>query len=315
VPTTTQVTEASSEEPNMCSYILGKLFESNILVDDKDSFNQFCVLSMLPKSIMGCDDLTQIGSNYLDSFASHHIDVVDEYFTSTTPDNRLPNKMFSLFCFPKGIKVRLIPRCALEGAERLGLCDGSSDKYEILRFTDESGSTIHGLSITTQEVVSIPNLEKLKQRREERRSARLLARVWREYVFRKANRGIKKKFIGFFRNVKTQLHHEMSFNSFDDEYEPYEENSSSYGISHYVTQQASLSYSTMVENKKLGEICIVESCYVFTGVKDKNLSLIFLALKKSIDSERDIRLTREEKVTRRHELITLFRRKLKFNCW
>merc|ERR1719401_2433458 len=71
----------------------------------------------------------------------------------------------------------------------------------------------------------------------------------------------------------------------------------------------------MVENEKLGEICVVESCYIFTGVKDKNLSLIFLALKKLIDSERYTRLTREEKVTRRHELITLFRRKLKFNRW
>merc|ERR1711933_210532 len=95
--------------------------------------------------------------------------------------------------------------------------------------------------------------------------------------------------------------------------------SSSCGISkkvkRYVKQQASLSYSTMIENEKLGEICVVESCYIFTGVKDKNLSLIFLALKKLIDSERDTRLTREEKVTRRHELITLFRRKLKFNRW
>jgi len=96
--------------------------------------------------------------------------------------------------------------------------------------------------------------------------------------------------------------------SFDNEYKPYNKNSSLYGISHYVTHQASLSYSIMVENEKLREICIVESFYVFTGVKDKNLSLIFLALKKLIDSERDICLTREEKVTRRHELIRSFKR-------
>ena len=50
-----------------------------------------------------------------------------------------------------------------------------------------------------------------------------------------------------------------------------------YVISNYLIQKASL----LVENKKLGEICVVEMCYVFMGVKAKNLSLIFLALKKN----------------------------------
>ena len=34
-------TQDSVEELNMCNHILGKLFESNVLVDEHDSFNQF----------------------------------------------------------------------------------------------------------------------------------------------------------------------------------------------------------------------------------------------------------------------------------
>ena len=60
MPTTTQETEPSIEEANMRKYILGNLYESHILVDDKDSFNKFCVLSMLHESIIGCDDFNVV---------------------------------------------------------------------------------------------------------------------------------------------------------------------------------------------------------------------------------------------------------------
>jgi len=116
-------------DATLCASLIKKMFESHALVDDKDSFNQFCVLSMQPESIMKCEDFDPIGSNYLGSFISHQIEVVDEYFNS---DKRLSNEMFSSFCFPNGIEIRLIPCCALEGAERLGWCGGSSDKYEML---------------------------------------------------------------------------------------------------------------------------------------------------------------------------------------
>jgi len=48
--------------------LIEKIFESHVLVDDKNSFNQFCALSLTPNSIMECEEFTAIGSNYLDPF-------------------------------------------------------------------------------------------------------------------------------------------------------------------------------------------------------------------------------------------------------
>ena len=35
------------------------------------------------------------------------------------------------FCFPEGLKMRLIPRCTLENAKRLGYTGEKSDRYQI----------------------------------------------------------------------------------------------------------------------------------------------------------------------------------------
>jgi len=93
------------------------------------------------------------------------------------------------------------------------------------------------------------------------------------------------------------------------------EESGSYIISNYVKQQASVSYSTMVENAKLGEICLVETCYVFTGVKEKNISLLFVTLKQLMDSESNVSSRGRYAVCRRWEILKSFKTKLKFNKW
>ena len=35
------------------------------------------------------------------------------------------------FCFPEGLKMRIIPRCALENAKRLGYLGEKSDRYQV----------------------------------------------------------------------------------------------------------------------------------------------------------------------------------------
>jgi len=135
---------------------------------------------------MECEEFTAVGSNYLDSFDCKKVEVIDEYFTCRERE-RLSNSMFSFFCFPKGLKVRLIPCCALKGANRLGWCGDNSDKYELLQFTNELGSTVHGLSITTNEMLYLRNLEKFRKLRNQRRLARLVSRLWRRFAKNEKN--------------------------------------------------------------------------------------------------------------------------------
>ena len=78
MPTTTQETEPSIKEPNMRNYIFSNLYESHILVDDKDSFNKFCVLSMLYELIIGYDDFNLI-------LLQEHLDLSDNYFNGGLP--------------------------------------------------------------------------------------------------------------------------------------------------------------------------------------------------------------------------------------
>ena len=47
-------------------------------------------------------------------------------------------------------------------------------------------------------------------------------------------------------------------------------------ISNEVKSKAKESYETMIENSKLGEICVVEKCFVFTGTTEQSLMLCAL---------------------------------------
>ena len=48
--------------------------------------------------------------------------------------------------------------------------------------------------------------------------------------------------------------------------------------------KAKESYQTMIKNERLGEICVVEKCFVFTGTHEQ--SLLLNALKQITDLER-----------------------------
>ena len=40
--------------------------------------------------------------------------------------------------------------------------------------------------------------------------------------------------------------------------------------------KAKESYEAMIENRKLGELCVVEKCFVFTGITEQSLMLCAL---------------------------------------
>ncbi len=51
---------------------------------------------------------------------------------------------------------------------------------------------------------------------------------------------------------------------------------------------ASQAYSFMIAAEKLGEICIIERCYVLVGTKSNEHALLFYALQQLIDIEREV---------------------------
>merc|ERR1712176_603725 len=130
----------------------------------RQAFSGFCELSLLPKKISESESISTIGSNFLDPFCFKSIDVIDEYSFST--NNGISNDTISSFCFPKGLKVRLIPRCVLENAKKLGWVGEGGDTYQILVFTNAFGEKCHGLSIII---------------REQRRAIRVLSDFWLKY--------------------------------------------------------------------------------------------------------------------------------------
>merc|ERR1719232_1708292 len=65
----------------------------------------------------------------------------------------------------------------------------------------------------------------------------------------------------------------------------------------------------MLENNRLGDICIIEKCYVLTGIEANSHSLFFLALKKLMDFERNASIENIN-VAQRHTLLKEFQTKL-----
>ena len=51
-------------------------------------------------------------------------------------------------------------------------------------------------------------------------------------------------------------------------------------------QKAKESYETMIENEKLGDVCIVEKCFIFIGTNPKEQSLMLCALKQLVHLDR-----------------------------
>ena len=105
---------------------------SSIKKSKTSSFDQFYMLTALPNDIgpLSCESSRR---SYLDPFHCKSIHVMNRYpQISSMLDNVLKPEEVTSFCFPSGVKMRLIPRCTLEaGAKKIGWVGEKDDKYQI----------------------------------------------------------------------------------------------------------------------------------------------------------------------------------------
>ena len=109
-------------------------------------FKEFTLLSVTLESLLavtcekndGYDDdsfsahkVMFNGTRYMDPIFFKSVDVIEQFPKETTNDRVLTPEALSVFCFPDGVSIRLLPRCAIEGAKRLHWLGKDSDKYQL----------------------------------------------------------------------------------------------------------------------------------------------------------------------------------------
>ena len=95
------------------------------------AYQQFSLLSLCSSSFEhGKCDLRACGYRYLDPFVTKKIDLLDR-FPLGLSESDINTEALAAFCFPNGLRIRLIPRCAIEGAKRLGWLGVKGDTYQL----------------------------------------------------------------------------------------------------------------------------------------------------------------------------------------
>ena len=106
---------------------------------DAVSFDQFSLLSATPETLAESysggheEEIGIEGTTYLDPFSVQAVEVVDKYPNDATSanDDALEPEALSAFCFPNGMKVRLVPRAAMAGDAQLGFIGKERDQYQL----------------------------------------------------------------------------------------------------------------------------------------------------------------------------------------
>ena len=110
------------------------------------SFDKFALLSVNaatlsappPGKLSSGTDIDRFiheGQRYLDSFFLDTADILDEFPKKADDgDNEadIDPMALSTFCFPDGLRVRVVPRAAMEGAKRLGWTGHKADRSHFL---------------------------------------------------------------------------------------------------------------------------------------------------------------------------------------
>ena len=99
---------------------------------EKDrAFQQFSLLSVRSSSLINeLPDYGRNGSRFLDPFVTKRTDLIDQ-FPKALSESDIDGEALAAFCFPNGLRIRLIPRCASEGARRLGWLGEKGDNYQL----------------------------------------------------------------------------------------------------------------------------------------------------------------------------------------
>ena len=95
------------------------------------SFQQFSLVSVSPSLLADEDpEFCDTGRRFLDPFVTKRVDLIDR-FPRTRSESDIEADALAMFCFPNGLRIRLIPRCAEEGARRLGWLGKKGDSFQL----------------------------------------------------------------------------------------------------------------------------------------------------------------------------------------
>jgi len=147
------------------------------------AFQQFSLLSVRASSLLNePPDYSRNGSRFLDPFVTKRIDLIDQ-FPKDSSESDIDGEALAAFCFPNGLRIRLVPRCAADGARRKGWLGEQGDMYQLQGFTDVAGSLSHGIAITVREELTDSDASKISSvielQRERRKAAVMIARWYR----------------------------------------------------------------------------------------------------------------------------------------
>ena len=103
--------------------------DSSLMHERCRSFQQFSLLGINPSSFVETD-ICESGSTFLDPFVTKNIILLDQFPTSYD-SSVIDSEALAAFCFSNGLSLRLIPKCAVEGAKRLGWLGSDGDHYQL----------------------------------------------------------------------------------------------------------------------------------------------------------------------------------------
>ena len=284
------------------------------------AYQQFSLISLCTASLVrGKFEARSFGHRFLDPFVTKKFELIDQY-ASDISKTGIDAEALAAFCFPNGIRIRLVPRCAIEGAKRLGWIGENSDSYQIQGFTDVAGSLSHGCAITIREELKTNDtravLLAISLYRKMRRSARVVGRWWikqhrrqrsqlksRPMVTRAHSMVEKASNMKWGRKGSDKLVVSMNglrrskfrSTSLGDVAGTDTETSDDSGGEdecttppEHIRLLGQSAYQAMIDAEKEGDMCIVEKCYVLTGTRLQEQSLLFCALQNLINMERDL---------------------------
>jgi len=305
--------EDSLNEASMNSEVM----EDGIL--ENKSFDQFFLLGIIPDAVTSSVFNFYKHTRYLDPFLCKSVGLLDQL--GQTKDS-LTSQDVSLFCFAEGAKIRVIPSYALEGAQRLGWVGSKADSYQLHTFTNAVGQIQYGVSITIREVLSNSSnvIPTLKLFRRKRAAAVKIKRFILQYTSNGKESSYIKRFIkkgrrqsilsnnnikpflkkipssrdrsstrallrrtstsfDNFSSVKTQRNVSRNFDKLWQQNQNFLPQ----------TSQAKKPVNNMLRRDRLGDVCIVEKCFVLIGTSPEEQSLLLQALQQLIDLERSIK--------------------------
>jgi hypothetical protein len=162
------------------------------------SFSQFALLEIRPEQLLLLENeylFADDGPNHLDPFVLRQDLDFGHHYSSDINQPIDPISVAS-FCFPDGLRIRYIPKAAMEGASRIGWVGPSGDSCHVLVFTNVHGVTEHGVAITIRWEINLKTRERQELskavyfRRRRRRAARKIQKWWRkktlDYVLKNA---------------------------------------------------------------------------------------------------------------------------------